>query len=264
MPTDRPAIDYSSGWSAETNGVFTQIAPTEEAFTRVDGEVGPAEGLGVGLIHQTAESLGLGSDGVTLEDLVEFNIGALGWTDVRDLAEVEIFGSQAIRARVTGPEGREFIYYQGVSADTGELFLLGFGAPTSEILDEFLPTWDAMVESITATEYPETTYLSVARGHPRQRHYSIAEVRRSIGDTSTRGDLRRSRWDVGVFLGRWSFFRLVWLLEAGTLGSARVGRRKGRLRSCRKARRSKRPIRLMLPGSMRGSATQVLGSISMT
>lgn len=146
------SIDYSSGWTAETNGTFTQIAPTDEAFTRVAGEVGPAEGLGVGLLHQTAVSLGLDAENVTLDDVVEFNIDAVGWTDVRDLTEVEIFDSPAIRARVTGSEGREFIYYQGLKADTGELFLLGFGAPTSEILDEFLPTWDAMVESITATE----------------------------------------------------------------------------------------------------------------
>lgn len=146
------SIDYSSGWTAETNGTFTQIAPTDEAFTRVAGEVGPAEGLGVGLLHQTAVSLGLDPENVTLDDVVEFNINAVGWADVRDLTEVEIFDSPAIRARVTGSEGREFIYYQGLKADTSELFLLGFGAPTSEILDEFLPTWDAMVESITATE----------------------------------------------------------------------------------------------------------------
>lgn len=120
----------------------------------VDGE-GPTEGLGVSLDHRTVvflQGIGLASDDPTAEDLVEFNTTNFGWIDVRDLAEVEVFDSPAIRVRVTPSEGRESIQYQGVRADTGEVFLLGFGAPTGEILDEFLPTWDAMFESITATE----------------------------------------------------------------------------------------------------------------
>ena len=68
------------------------------------------------------------------------------------MAEVEVFGSPAIRVRNTRSTGDEGIDYQGVRADTGEAFLFGFGAPTGEILDEFLPTWDAMFESITAAE----------------------------------------------------------------------------------------------------------------
>ena len=148
------SIDYPSGWFAETRDPFTLIVPTEEALAAgfSDAE-GPTEGLGVSLDHRTVaflQHIGLASDDPTAEDLVEFNTTNFEWMDIRDLAEVEVFGGPAIRVRVTPSEGRESIQYQGVRAD--EVFLLGFGAPTGEILDEFLPTWDAMFESITATE----------------------------------------------------------------------------------------------------------------
>ena len=39
---------------------------------------------------------------------------------------------------------------QGVRPDTGEAFLLGYGAPTEESLDAFLTVWEAMFQSITA------------------------------------------------------------------------------------------------------------------
>jgi hypothetical protein len=132
------------------------IAPTEEAleagFADADG---PFESLGAGLDHRTVEFLrgiGLTSDQPTAEDLVEFNTNNFNWTDVRDLAEVEVFGGPAIRVRFTNPEGGEVIQYQGIRSDTGEVFLFGFSAPTDETLDAFLPAWDAMFESITAIE----------------------------------------------------------------------------------------------------------------
>lgn len=150
------SIDYPSGWFAETRGPVTEIAPTEEAMEAAFSTVGgPTEGLAITVDHRTVgflQSIGLTSDDPTAEDLVEFNTANFNWTDVRDSTEVEVFGSRAIRVRVTLSEGGELIQYQGVRADTGEIFLLGTGAPTSEILDEFLPTWDAIVESITATE----------------------------------------------------------------------------------------------------------------
>ena len=111
--------------------------------------------MGVSLDHRTVAFLngvGLASDDPTAQDLVEFNTTNFNWVDVRDLAEVEVFGGPAIRVRVTQPDGGESVLYQGVRSDTDEAFLLSFGAPTGEILDDFLPTWDAMFESIAATE----------------------------------------------------------------------------------------------------------------
>jgi hypothetical protein len=150
------SIDYPAGWFAETRGSVTTIAQTEEELeARFSDSNPPPEALGVGLDHRTVaflQGIGLTSDNPTAEDLVEFNTNNFGWTNVHDLAEVEIFGATAIRVRVTIPEGGESIQYQGVRPDNGEVFLFGIGAATDESLDAFLPAWDAMFESITATE----------------------------------------------------------------------------------------------------------------
>ena len=144
------SIDYPSGWFAETRGTSTQFGQIEE-----DLFSDSREGLGVSLDHRTVaflQGIGLASDDPTAQDLVEFNSANFDWTDTRDPAEVEVFDRPAIRVRVTHADGSESVQYQGVRSDTGEAFLFGFGAPTGEILDEFLPTWDAMFESITAAE----------------------------------------------------------------------------------------------------------------
>jgi hypothetical protein len=150
------SIDYPSGWFVETRGSVTIIAQTEEELeARFSDSNPPPEALGVGLDHRTVtflQGIGLTSDDPTAEDLVEFNTNNFDWTDVRDLAEVEVFGATAIRVRVTNPEGGDSIQYQGVRPDNGEIFLFGIEAATDESLDAFLPAWDAMFESITATE----------------------------------------------------------------------------------------------------------------
>ena len=149
-------IDYPAGWFAETRGSVTHIAQTEEELQAAFSDLNPPpQALGVGLDHRTVtflQDIGLTPDDPTAEDLVEFNTNNFDWTDVRDLREVEVFGTTAIRVRVTLPEGGDSIEYQGVRPDNGEIFLFGFGAATDESLDAFLPAWDAMFESITATE----------------------------------------------------------------------------------------------------------------
>lgn len=143
------SIDYPASWFAETSEPQTGIVQIEtDLFSDSN------EGLGVSLDHRTVsflQSIGLVSDDPTAQDLLEFNT-TFDWTDVRELAEVEVFGGPAIRVRVTLPDGVESLQYQGIRSGTGEAFLFGFGAPNSEVFDEFLPTWAAMVESITATE----------------------------------------------------------------------------------------------------------------
>ena len=155
------SIDYPSGWFVETRGTITLIASSEEVLAAGFSDSEPEEpidGLGFRLDHRTVaflQTLGLATDDPTAEDLLEFNNsldGSSDTADVRDQAEVEVFASPAIRVRSTGSLGGEFIAYQGIRADTDEAFLLSFGAPSGEILDEFLPTWDMMFESITATE----------------------------------------------------------------------------------------------------------------
>jgi len=150
------SIDYPVGWVVETREPVTIITQTEEQLQAGFSDTSaPRIGLGVNLDHRTVaflQDIGLTTDNPTAEDLLEFNTSNFDWTDVRDLGEVEVFGATAVVVRVTTPEGDFVIEYQGVRPDTGEAFLFGFGAPTEESLDAFLPVWEAMFESITATE----------------------------------------------------------------------------------------------------------------
>ena len=149
------SIDYPAGWVVETQEPVTFITQTEEQLEAAFSDTStPSTGLGVNLEHRTVaflQDIGLTTDNPTAEDLLEFNTSEFDWTDVRDLGEVEVFGATALVVRVTNPEGDFSVVYQGVRPDTGEVFLLAFGAPTEESLDAFLPVWEAMFESITAS-----------------------------------------------------------------------------------------------------------------
>ena len=149
------SIDYPAGWLVETREPATVITQTEEQLEAAFSDTSaPDIGLVVNLDHRTVaflQDIGLTTDNPTAEDMLEFNTSNFDWTDVRDLGEVEVFGATALVVRVANPEGDFSVVYQGVRPDTGEVFLLAFGAPTEESLDAFLPAWEAMFESITAS-----------------------------------------------------------------------------------------------------------------
>jgi len=149
------SIDYPAGWLVETREPVTVISQTEEQLEAAFSDTRtPRMGLGVNLDHRTVaflQDIGLTTDNPTAEDVLEFNTSNFDWTDVRDLGEVEVFGATAVVVRVTNPEGDFSVVYQGIRPDTGEVFLLAFGAPTEESLDAFLPAWETMFESITAS-----------------------------------------------------------------------------------------------------------------
>ncbi len=158
------SIDYPADWFVTTDDSFTLIAQTEEEFAArlpvkrttysVVDPIPPAVALRISLDHRTVlflQSIGLTSDDPTAQDLLEFNIDNFDWTVLRDLGEVEIFGTTAVVVRVTDPDGSFSIQYQGVLTDSGEVFIFGFAGPTEESVDAFLPAWETMIESITAT-----------------------------------------------------------------------------------------------------------------
>ena len=159
------SIDYPADWFVTTDDSFTLIAQTEEEFAArlpvkrttysVVDPIPPAVALRISLDHRTVlflQSIGLPSDDPTAQDLLEFNIRNFDWTVLRDLGEVEIFGTTAAVVRFTGPDGNFGIQYQGVLQDSGEVFIFGFAGPTEESVDAFLPAWETIIESITATE----------------------------------------------------------------------------------------------------------------
>jgi len=149
------SIDYPAGWLVETQEPVTVITQTEEQLEAEFSDTRtPRIGPDVRIDHRTVaflQDIGLTTDNPTAEDLLEFNTSEFDWTDVRDLGEVEVFGATAVVVRVTDQDGEFFVVYQGVRPDTGEIFLIGVGAPTEESLDAFLPVWEAMFESITAS-----------------------------------------------------------------------------------------------------------------
>ena len=164
----RYSIDYPAGWFTRSLGTITAIAQTEEQLeSRFEDTVPPNVALGAGLDFRTItflRTIGLTMDDPTAQDLLEFNIANFDWTDVRDMGEVEIFGTTAAVARVTDPDGDVAIQYQGVfpdgvladtAPDPGDeklIFLFGFSAPTADEVDAFLPAWETMIESITIIE----------------------------------------------------------------------------------------------------------------
>jgi hypothetical protein len=150
------SIDYPSGWSARTDETVTAIAETAyEVQQRFSNSDAPFTAARVSIDHRTVaflQSIGLTVDDPSPEDLLEFNISELGWTNVRDRIEVELFGAPAVAARIKDNDtGNPGVVYQGVRSDTGEIFLVTFGAPTDEELDALLPVWETMLMSIKTT-----------------------------------------------------------------------------------------------------------------
>ena len=151
------STDYPSGWFVETRQSATMFTQVEEELFSESIAVSN-EGLNVVVEHQTVADLqgfGLASDDPTAEDLVEFNTTFLGPTDARDHEEAEVFGSRAVRVRVTEADGGESVLYVGIRSDVGDAFFLSFTAASSEILEEFGPTWDVMFDSIKAVDEAE-------------------------------------------------------------------------------------------------------------
>lgn len=150
------SIDYPTGWAIDTRDPVTVIASSEAALQARFSDSNPApETVVITLDHRTVEFLqgiGLAAEDPTAQDLLEFNSNEFGWTDISDPEEVEVFGTTALVVRFGDPRGGFNLAYQGVRPDVDDVFLLSVGSPTEENLDAFLPTWEAMLESITATE----------------------------------------------------------------------------------------------------------------
>ncbi len=146
------SIDYPTGWAVDTRDPVTIIASSEEALQAGFSNSNPVpETVNITLDHRTVaflQEIGLAAEDPTAQDLLEFNSNDFGWTDVGDPEEVEVFGTTALVVRFVDPQGDFNVAYQGVRPDVDDVFLLNVAAPT----DAFLPTWEAMLESITATE----------------------------------------------------------------------------------------------------------------
>jgi hypothetical protein len=137
-----------AGWHADTRGEVTLINELEsDHATAFREDPPPREGYQISLDHRDAAfmaGIGLGDD-ATLQDLLDLNKDFFDWQEPLEVSESEAFGVPALAARHF--DGEEW-GYAVMGFVNEEAFLLGFGAPSEEALDAFLPTWQQMVASI--------------------------------------------------------------------------------------------------------------------
>lgn len=141
------SIDYPEGWFAEIEGPITWIAELESDFEARDEE-GNSKGIAISLEHRPIDflmELGLRGDPPSLNDLFTLNVGELSGMTNPNITEVIIFGVPALRSEYY--EDQWDISYAGFLGD--EAFYFRLTAPTENMLNDFRPTWEKMLERIT-------------------------------------------------------------------------------------------------------------------
>jgi len=146
------SIDYPSGWLADTRAPVTIISELEadHELALQQGEF-DLQGYQVSLDHRGMpfmRSIGL-PESPTLDDLLGLNRGFFDWQESIEVTELEIFGVPAYSVETS--DGSTWgVTLMGIRGD--EAFLFGFGAPSEEAREAFMPTWERMLQSINLTE----------------------------------------------------------------------------------------------------------------
>lgn len=145
-------IAYPAGWVASTQEPVTIISELQSdhdvAFNDDQSNI---EGYQVSLDHRGMafmRSIGFSSD-QDLEALFELNKDFFDWQDPLEPEELEAFGVPALAVKATDGDIWEHTLMGFVN---DEAFLLGMSAPTEEGLDEIMPTWEAMLDSIEPSD----------------------------------------------------------------------------------------------------------------
>jgi len=153
IPDTTISIEHPEGWLTASEGGATLLAETEDAFRgSFEQDPPPLSDLTIVFDHRELtfmRSIGLGED-ASPRDLMLFNVQNFGWSVISDTRSVEVFGDEAIAARVsTGIGVSEVI--QGFLPGGEEIFLLQVSGPNEAALDAFASTWDDIVAGVTAT-----------------------------------------------------------------------------------------------------------------
>ena len=149
------SIQYPQGWFAENQGQNSWIIEKEEDLNIRFSNNTTTEGIVIIFEHQPLSflhSIGLPRDDLSLDTLFAFNIGELTGMTNPEIIDTEIFGVPAVRSeyyeeRSGEPQEQWEISYAGLIED--KAFYLIVTAPTEETLNNFKPTWDQMLASIT-------------------------------------------------------------------------------------------------------------------
>lgn len=141
-------IGFPTGWYAESAGPFTSLAWNRAEVRRwFDGR--ELEGPLVFFEVETfefMEGMGLDEQSPTPEDLLDFSVATFGWADLRQRQSLTLFGGEGIQVRGTDPRG-EFLGIVGVLPEEKTILIMVI-APTASILDDLMPTWRAMAQSL--------------------------------------------------------------------------------------------------------------------
>lgn len=142
------SIDYPAGWTAsEGPGDSTQLNEFEED-SGTSTEPPGSERKGYEVTFNRATLAFLRSAGLsaqpTLDELLSLNSRTFGW-EVLDTSNISVFEVPALSVTINSPQGAG-IAVLGIVEE--EAFLLSLIAPTGGSVDEFLPTWTSMLESI--------------------------------------------------------------------------------------------------------------------
>ncbi|NIW43204.1 MAG: hypothetical protein GWN14_00025 [candidate division Zixibacteria bacterium] len=148
------SIDIPEGWYTRPhdNGQGFRTFELEADYREIQDKE-KMEGIVISLEHRSLDwlnrELGLPED-PTLNDLFQMNIDNVTYMVNPTIEEITLFGVDAIKAEAYGAADIWGIMHMGIIED--EAFLLLVLAPSEEALEEFKPTWEAMVESIKPVE----------------------------------------------------------------------------------------------------------------
>ncbi len=146
------SIDYPGAWLSETRDTVTVINELESDHDNAFNDGSPPDaGLGVSFDHRDLAFMrGIGlAEEASLDDLFELNRDFFEWQEPLDTQELELFGAPALKVKATDGDGWSYTY-MGFANDRA--FLLAFGAPTEQELDDHMATWDQMLVSIQPVE----------------------------------------------------------------------------------------------------------------
>ena len=143
------SIDYPEGWIAATEGPLTYIAEFQTDFDQRKNFDWEFVGIGIVLEHRPLSflrELGLPPGTPTLDDLFALNIDELTGMTNPNITEATIFGVPALRSEYYEEDSWDISYAGFIN---NEAFFFIVGAGTEEMLNDFKPTFELMIASIT-------------------------------------------------------------------------------------------------------------------
>jgi hypothetical protein len=137
-------IDFPTGWTVRSQGPTTLIEEHDHACDRHDGYCVVSDIRSADFMA----AMGLPED-ATNQDLLELNRGFFGWEELSEPQEGTVFGVPALGLRYADDGVWGYIW---TGLFEGGAFLINVSSASAEALDKILPTFEAMLASVTPIE----------------------------------------------------------------------------------------------------------------